>query len=204
MAILKRGKKRKFGQKMKEAFWPTMGWLRLASYYKHRVFRTGDSTYKITAGLAAGGAVSWNPFIGTHWVQAVLLAWTLRASVVASFLGTAIGNPWTFPFMFYAAYTVGVFLCGPLGLDDFVALPPDSHFTENPVVFLKFLFDHPLKLLLPMALGGYLLGAICWFVMFGLLYYPIRVMRHAYQRYRLKRVYNKAGKGAGGFIRDKL
>src|SRR5687768_11738955 len=104
MAILKRRNPRPALAKIRQGLWPSMGWGRTLRYYRHRVFRTGDSTYRITAGLASGMAVSFSPFIGTHVGQGLALAWLLRASLLASFIGTALGNPATYPFIFWAAY----------------------------------------------------------------------------------------------------
>lgn len=167
-----------------------MGWARTLNYYRHRIFRTGDSTYRIAAGLASGAAVSWSPFLGTHFAQAVLLSWLLRANVIAGFIGTAIGNPWTFPAMFWTSYTLGVMICAPFGLGETIALPEGMDFTyflAEPWEFIEYLFGHPLKLLLPLTVGGYLCALLFWPIAYGLLYYPVRGARKAYhvQRRRL-------------------
>lgn len=190
MAILKRRKPRHIFRKTREALWPSMGWRRTASYYRHRIFRTGDSTYKITAGLAAGAAVSWSPFLGTHFAQAIFAAWLLRASLIAGFIGTAWGNPWTFPFLLWFGYNVGVRICGLFGLDDSSFLPDGmdfAHFIAQPRDFMRYLFANPLQLLLPMTIGGYLCGLAFWPLAYAALYYPVRTMRKAYALQRLRR-----------------
>src|SRR5688500_14904919 len=83
MAILKRRRPQTLIKKTKEALWPTMGWMRTFNYYRHRMFRMGDSTYRITSGLATGIAVSFTPFLGTHLIQAFFLCWMFRSSWVA-------------------------------------------------------------------------------------------------------------------------
>lgn len=194
MAILKRSKPRDLWKKTKEAVWPTQGWRRTFHYYRHRVFRTGDSTYKITAGLASGVAVSWSPFMGTHFAQAVLLSWLLRANLLAGFVGTAFGNPWTFPVLFWITYTLGVKICALFGLGEFIALPPSmdvAHFIEKPWEFLKYLFANPLKLLLPMTIGGYLCALLSWPVTYAILYYPVRAAHNAYRLQKLQRLNRK-------------
>lgn len=198
MAILKRRKQRGTAKYVKEMLWPTMGWARTARYYRHRLFRTGDSSYRITAGLAAGVAVSFTPFFGTHFLQAVFFSWLLRANMLAGFLGTAWGNPWTFPFILWAGYSLGIWICGFFGLSDFVALPTHldtSYFTKHPLEFIAFLFDNPLKLFLPLVIGGYLCGLLVWPLAYILLYYPVHWARLAYIKQRLKRRYKKAAKG---------
>lgn len=191
MAIFKRRKPRDFLKKLREALWPSQGWRRTISYYRHRIFRTGDSTYRIAAGLASGAAVSWSPFLGTHFVQAIFLSWLLRANLLAGFAGTALGNPTTFPVMFWISYSLGAALCGLIGLGDAVALPPGMDFewfAHHPMPFLAFLFHHPLKLLLPLTLGGYLCALLCWPVAYAALYFPVRAARAGWaMRYARRR-----------------
>ena len=197
MAILKRKKPRSMGRQFREAVWPTQGWSRTYHYYRHRVFRTGDSTYKITAGLATGAAISWTPFFGTHFIQAMFFSWCIRASMLAGFIGTAWGNPWTFSFMFWIGYKLGVTICGWFGLSDFIVLPDSfdlDYFMDHSGEFFAYLFSHPQKLLLPITLGGYLCGLLFWPVAYALLYYPVRAARRAYRVQRFARFKKKMDK----------
>lgn len=190
MAIFGRRHKQSWHRKLRESVWPSMGWARAASYYWHRVFRTGDSSYKITAGLAAGISISFSPLLGTHFLQVFALTTLLRANWIAGFVGTAAGNPWTFPFLFTAAYVSGVFLCGLVGLENFIALPDDvtlDRFMDEPFSFLAFMFSHPLKFLLPMVVGGYACALLCFPLAYAALYYPVRAARKAYVVRRLRR-----------------
>lgn len=190
MAIFKRRKPRRTVRTIREALWPSMGWRRTLAYYRHRVFRTGDSTYKIAAGLATGAAVSWSPFLGTHFAQAILFSWLLRANLVAGFVGTAWGNPTTFPFLFLVDYAVGVKICALFGMEDFAVLPAGADFAlfmTHPWNFIGHLLSHPLNLLLPLTVGGYLCALLFWPLAYGLLYYPVRAARRAYRRKRLRR-----------------
>lgn len=190
MAIFKRRDRRPFWPRMRESIWPTMGWKRALHYYKHRILRTGDSTYKITAGLAAGIGVSFSPFLGTHFVQGLVLSLLLRGNWVAMFVGTAFGNPWTLPFLFALNYKIGVFLCGLFGFGDFVALPVDvtqDGILDDSSAFVTYMFDHPLKFLLPMVVGGYTCCFASLPVSYALLYYPVRRARLVYRLQRLRR-----------------
>ncbi len=175
--------------RLKEAVWPSMGWRRIGRYYRHRLFRTGDSNYKIAAGFANGVAVSFSPFVGTHVLQTLFLSWLLRASFIAGFIGTAIGNPWTLPFIFMLIYKAGVVICGLFGLTDFIALPGNlalHSFFEKPLEFMAFLFTHPFTLLLPLTVGGFVYGIVLWPLIFVVLYYPVRRARQLYDRQREK------------------
>ncbi len=69
------------------------------------------SPHSVAAGLACGVAISFTPFVGLHFVLAALTALATRGNVLASALGTAAGNPWTFPFIWISVFYTGrVFL----------------------------------------------------------------------------------------------
>lgn len=162
-----------------------MGWKRTLHYYRHRMFRTGDSTYKITAGLAMGAAVSFTPFLGTHILQAIFFSWLIRASAIAGLVGTFIGNPWTYPAMFLAAYKLGLWVCVFFGLADYSLLPEQGVITgadHDPWAFFQQMMEHPLKIFMPLAVGGYLCAVVSWPLFFMALYYPVRVFGAAYVR----------------------
>lgn len=107
-------------RRLREALWPSMGFRRAARYVGHRVARLPDSPEAIAGGFAWGAAASFTPFIGLQFVLAALGAWATRCNLVASAIGTAVGNPWTFPFIWAAIYKTGALA---LGLDA-AAEPP--------------------------------------------------------------------------------
>lgn len=172
-----------FWRKLKESLWPSMGWHRTAHYYRHRVFRTGDSTYKITAGLATGVAVSFTPLLGTHFLQAAFFNWMLRGSYIASFVGTAFGNPLTFPVMIWAGYHLGAVIFSLFGVTDLASLP--DHLT------FRIMLEHPWGLFAPLLAGGYLLGLAAWPLAYGFLYYPVKGLQKTYQRAKLARQWKR-------------
>lgn len=63
--------------------------------------------YAIAAGFACGAAISFTPFVGFHMLLAALTAFILRGSIIASAVGTIVGNPWTFPFIWPAVLFTG-------------------------------------------------------------------------------------------------
>ncbi len=184
-----------FLQKLREACWPSMGWWRTGCYFYHRILRGADSTYRITAGLSLGVAVSFIPLIGTHIIQAAFLSVLIRASWLASVVGTVWGNPWTFPFLFWMSYKTGVFVCSLFGFSDFVALPDfmtSDYFFAEPTAFMAYLFGNPLRLFLPMVLGGYICAILFWPVIYAILYYPVKKAQTLYRKERMKRIYKQA------------
>ncbi|MEQ9640933.1 MAG: DUF2062 domain-containing protein [Alphaproteobacteria bacterium] len=92
--------------------WPRSGIRRGATYVGYRLMRLPGSPYAIAGGFAWGAAVSFTPFIGLHIAVAALASWAMRCSLVAAAIGTAVGNPWTFPFIWAWIYACGTWILG--------------------------------------------------------------------------------------------
>ncbi|MFQ5534000.1 MAG: DUF2062 domain-containing protein [Sphingomonadales bacterium] len=145
---------------IREYLWPSSGWRRAFLYFQYRLARLPGTPHSIAAGLACGAAISFTPFLGLHLVLALVMAWALGANVLASAIGTVLGNPWTFPFIWLWTYRVGAFALGrengELG-------------AKGPHIFANIL-QHPLETLssvmLPLTVGGLLTAAIVWWAVF--------------------------------------
>ncbi len=98
--------------RFREFFWPSSGWHRSTRYVFHRVARIPGSSYSIAAGFACGAAISMTPFVGLHFVISAIVAYIMRANILASAIGTAVGNPWTFPFIWVWIYNAGLWIIG--------------------------------------------------------------------------------------------
>lgn len=83
-------------------------------YLWHRVLRLHGTPYSIAAGIACGAAVSFTPLVGGHFVLAALTAWLIGGNIIAGLIGTAVGNPWTFPFIWLWTFKLG---SGMVGMD---------------------------------------------------------------------------------------
>jgi uncharacterized protein (DUF2062 family) len=190
MSLFKRKVAQGFFAKVKESVWPSMGWKRTYHYYRHRIFRGGDSTHRITSGFGIGVAVSFSPFLGTHFLQSLLFAFLFRASAVASFIGTSFCNPWTIAFIVWADYTVGKHICALFGPIRDVRLPAYinmEYLIDEPGPFFKYLMSHPWEALLPMTVGAYLIMPFAWLATYAALYYPINGVTHAYHTRRARK-----------------
>lgn len=104
--VFKRRDKPPLLLRVREAVLPQRGWGRAIEYLGHRVRRLPDSPHRIAFGLAIGVFASFSPFFGAHLLLAAGLAKLLRANIVASLIGTFVGNPLTFPFI--AAVSLGL------------------------------------------------------------------------------------------------
>jgi uncharacterized protein (DUF2062 family) len=177
-------------RRIREFAWPNRGWHRASLYIAHRVRRLPGTPYRIAAGFACGAAISFTPFIGFHFVVAALLAVILRGSVVASLIGTAVGNPWTFAVIWPSIYKLGRWILGESPVvaqsqePDFISL-----FTGLIRALLEFdlayIIDHVSPVLWPMTVGGIPIALIVWFAFF----WPVRgaVAEYQHARYRRRR-----------------
>ncbi|MEM9734885.1 MAG: DUF2062 domain-containing protein [Pseudomonadota bacterium] len=147
--------------------WPRRSWMRSGQYVTKRILRLTATPYAVAAGVAAGAFTSFTPFMGFHFFLAAFLAWIIRGNLIASALGTFVGNPLTFPLIWAATYKVGHFV-----------LQTDFHAEETPsvmsamseVIAACWHFDGEgvvsamgaiwTPILWPMLVGGCLLGPL--------------------------------------------
>ena len=85
------------------------------------MIRQRASHHALALGLAVGVFASLTPFIGFHIILALAIAFLLRANLVGAAIGTALGNPLTFPFLWSLTYVSG---CWILGLEPGLAAAP--------------------------------------------------------------------------------
>lgn len=189
--MFKRRNKSKLIQKVRGFFWPSLGWKRSTQYLFHRIGRLPGTPYSIAAGFACGAAISFTPFVGLHILIGILIAWILRANMMAAVIGTAVGNPWTFPFIWTFIFNLGVWL-GAAGGNaianefDFQRLFSNSLeaiFTYD----MSYLFETAWPILWPMFIGGIPTFFIAW-IMF---YFSLRPLITRYQSKRQKRDINE-------------
>ena len=171
-----------------EVFWPSMGWRRAFKYMRHRIIRLADSSKKIAAGMALGASISFTPLVGTHFIQAGVLAHLTGANVPASLVGNFVGNPWTFPFMWWAAISLGSFLFGLIGLPTSTALPEHVDFQ----IMWQLITHEPLRIFLPWLLGGYLIALLAWPLFFLMFLNIVRAGKKARRKAKLRKVHKTA------------
>lgn len=137
--------------------WPRSGLRRGFIYLWHRVARIPGTTHSIAAGFASGAAVSFTPFIGLHFLLGFGLAYLVRGNMLASAFGTAIGNPWTFPFIFALTGEVGGLILG----NDIASEVPASNWhalLNEPVAYLSAF----LPIVFPLLVGGAPIAIVVW------------------------------------------
>ena len=172
MSLFRRREKLSRWTRLRRFVWPRMSWGRILRYWTFKLKRLQGSPYAIACGFACGAAVSFTPFIGFHFILAAVLAWVMRGNVIASAIGTAVGNPWTFPFIWAGIMWIGTWI---LGYERGQDLPAELTFGA--------IFEQPGTVLLPMLVGGLPTGVIVWLLIF----FPIRRVVGNYQHHRQAR-----------------
>ncbi len=173
--------------RLREFLWPRSDWERAGKYIFHRVARLPGTPYAIAGGFACGAAVSFTPFVGLHIVLAALLAWSIRANIISSAIGTVVGNPWTFPFIWVWVYELGHWMGAGPGGDGAEDLDFISIFGRMLEAALRldagYLFETVWPVFWPMLAGGIPTALVVWFVF----YVPLEPVVASYQRRRRAR-----------------
>jgi hypothetical protein len=99
-------------ERIRVALWPRRNLARSARYIVLRLKRLQSSPHRIAVGAAAGVFAVWTPFLGLQLLLAAALSILLRGSVVASFLASFVGNPLTYPVIWFSTYNLGSALLG--------------------------------------------------------------------------------------------
>lgn len=99
-------------RRFRSLFLPPGGWRRTFTYLRHRASRIPDAPHRIARGLACGILASFTPLFGLHFFLAVGLALLVRGNVIAALIGTAAGNPLTFPFIALISLDLGHMILG--------------------------------------------------------------------------------------------
>lgn len=175
-------------QQLSELFWPSMGWFRTLKYMRLRIIRLSDTSHKIAAGLALGASISFTPIVGTHFIQAGALAYFFRVNMLASLIGTFVGNPWTFPFMWWAAIEFGSFLFGLFGLPASTSLPDEMSFQ----IFWDLIWSEPARIFLPWLMGGYLIALLSWPIFYYTFFNTVKGAKAARKRARMRKLHRVA------------
>jgi uncharacterized protein (DUF2062 family) len=125
---------------------PRKGWRRGYLYLGKRVQRLPDSPHRIALGFACGVMASFTPFFGFHFVIAAALAFITRGNILASAIGTFVGNPLTFPFIAGTAMYLGHRITG-IGLE-----------FQNHIFTFGSLWDNLEAIFVPYLVGGFFPG----------------------------------------------
>jgi uncharacterized protein len=110
--LLKSRRVPSIAERFRLALWPRRSWSRSLRYILLRLKRLPSSPHKIALGCAAGVFAVFTPFLGAQLALAGMLSWVFRGSVLASFLASFVGNPLTYPVIWFATFNLGNVLLG--------------------------------------------------------------------------------------------
>ena len=192
--MFKRRERRSIFRFFNEVIFSLKGISRAIEYVGIRLKRIPDTPHKISLGMSCGIFASFTPLFGLHFLIAGLLSYLLRANVLASLIGTFVGNPITFPIITVFNLKLGEWILGSSqyssgdggkifeGFLDFIFLIYKSFFTEGSIgennvprmnEFLNGVF-------IPYSLGGLILGIFIAVIS----YFLLRPLVATYQKKR--------------------
>jgi len=155
--LFQRRDKPTVSERFRVGLWPRSSWRRSFAYYRHRVLRLSGSPHAVAAGVAAGVFASFTPFVGFHFLLSFIVAYMIAGNLIAAAIGTAAGNPLTFPFIWVASFNVGTWV---LGSDPNTVRPGDLELSFD-LLTNSFMTVWPT--LKPMVLGGVIIGTFAGF-----------------------------------------
>ncbi|MBT3767916.1 MAG: DUF2062 domain-containing protein [Rhodospirillaceae bacterium] len=185
--MFRRRQKPSLPSKLRGFVWPQSGWRRSFSYIFHRLARLPGTPYTLAGGFACGAAISFTPFVGLHFILGGIWAWIMRANILSSAIGTAVGNPWTFPFIWVWIYETGKIL-DPFHHSNGTVDPDFAHlFSQMIEATLKFNFavvaESGWPIFRSMLIGSVPTVIVTWFAF----YWALRPLIKNYQHNRIQR-----------------
>ena len=186
--LFKRKKELSNFEKLKNFIHPKKGVIRAYKYLLKRLFRLKGNIHSVALGAAFGLAIAITPLFGLQLILTVVFDFIFKANLTASMLFTIIGNPLTFPFIWFADYKLGNLLLAKETIDS-------SSFSKT-MVDLKNAFknsnwevigDHITSILYPMLLGGIIIAIICGIVTYKFVFKSLT----EYKELKLKKLKGK-------------
>jgi hypothetical protein len=96
---------------LQEWLWPSMGLRAMLRFMEIRIKHQQGTEHKIALGFAVGVFIGFIPTVG-QVMASMILAYVLGGHILAAVVGSFVGNPWTFPFMWAWEYQLGSWLLG--------------------------------------------------------------------------------------------
>ena len=203
--MFKRRERRSVFRFFNEVIFSLKGISRAIEYVGIRLKRIPDTPHKISLGMSCGIFASFTPLFGLHFLIAGLLSYVFRANVLASLIGTFVGNPITFPIITVFNLKLGEWILGSSeyssddggkifeGFLDFIFLIYKSFFTdgsigENSVPRMNEFFN---GVFIPYSLGGFILGIIIAIISYFLLRPLVSTYKKKRNSLKVKRLKKK-------------
>ena len=131
---------------------------RIISYYKLRLARLPGSNYAISSGFACGAMVSFTPLLGFHFILAIIFAYLIRGNFIAALIGTVVGNPVTFPFIWGMIYKIGTYVTN-------IKVEKINH-----EINFDMIVSQTYEIFFPMLVGGVIIAPLVWVITYFVIY----------------------------------
>ena len=102
--------------------------------------------------------VSFTPLLGLHFVLAVIFAYLIRGNFIAALIGTVVGNPITFPFIWGLIYKIGTNLTN-------IKLQKITH-----EINFDMIVNQTYEIFFPMLVGGIIIAPLVWIINYYVIY----------------------------------
>ena len=185
--LFRRRQKKSLWLNIKHAVQPQKGWKRVFLYILLRLKRLPGTPEFIAKAFAIGIAINFWPILFTHLLFGWIFCRIFRGDLIAMFIGTLFGNPWTFALVYPLNYKLGKVFLGRTPMHNTAAIDSaeeiwarlwQSHSWQDLSVVMQ-------DILIPMMIGGFLLAVPCTVVS----YYITRNAVRAYQTQRRRRLF---------------
>lgn len=185
------------GQRILKAILPDrgvrQGYKRAAYYFLWRLKRLPGTPVFIARGFAIGVAVNFWPILFTHLLFGYIFCRLIRGSLLSMFIGTLLGNPWTFALVYPVMYKIGKIMLGLRPTHSEHAIDSAAgiwsriwpiHSFEASMHSIAIAFQ---EILFPLMIGGFLLGLPVTIFSFYLMRNMIEVYQSQRRRHLLKK-----------------
>tara|TARA_B100000900_G_scaffold398313_1_gene399555 strand:- start:704 stop:1069 length:366 start_codon:yes stop_codon:yes gene_type:complete len=102
--------------------------------------------------------VSFTPLLGLHFILAIIFAYLIRGNFIAALIGTIVGNPLTFPFIWGFIYKVGTYVT------------TIKHVTINHEINFDMIVNQTYAIFFPMFVGGIIIAPLVWLITYFVIY----------------------------------
>ncbi len=150
---------------------------RIIYYYKLKLARLPASTYAISSGFACGSMVSFTPLLGLHFLLAIIFAYLIRGNFIAALIGTVIGNPITFPFIWGLIYKIGAYVTTA------------RYVNMDQQINFDMIIDQTYEIFFPMLIGSFILAPPIWLITYLITYSFVS----SYKKTKKKKIKNYKG-----------
>ena len=99
-----------------------------------------------------------HPAFGFSFLLAIFFAFLFRGNIIASLIGTFIGNPLTFPFIWSLIYNVGIFITSK------------NQRILNSEISIDMILNQTYEIFVPMLIGGAIISFPIWLITFLVTY----------------------------------